>query len=141
MTIEFDITSFVGALDRTKTSVLKSVVVGTNKATDSLLDTSRDLAPLDEGTLRTTAGKDVQVNGDVVEGEVFYSATSESKNGERVNYALITHELHSGDGFSGVRFKYPTTPGTQPKYLERPLKENAERYRDMIADAIREGLA
>lgn len=140
MTIEFDITAFVGALDRTKSSVLKSAVVGTHDATDSLLDTSRNLAPRDEGTLRLTAGSDVQVNGDVVEGEVFYSATSESKSGERINYALITHELHSGDGFSGVRFKDPTTPGTQPKYLERPLKENAEKYRDMIADAIREGL-
>lgn len=87
-----------------------------------------------------TAGKNVTTSGDVVEGEVFYSATETNKSGERINYALITHELHSGDGFSGIRFKDPTTPGTTPKYLERPLKQNAEEYREMIAKAIREGL-
>ncbi|MNP75327.1 hypothetical protein D3C76_1723720 [compost metagenome] len=88
-----------------------------------------------------TAGKDVQVNGDTVEGEVFYSATETDENGERVNYALITHELHSGDGFSGIAYKDPTTSGTIPKYLERPLKENAEEYRNIIADAIRKELS
>lgn len=140
MTIEFDITAFVNGLDRTKAAVLKSAVVGTHEATDSLLNTSRDLAPHDKGTLRLTAGTSVEVNGVVVEGEVYYNATETDEYNARVNYALITHELHSGDGFSGIAYKDPTTPGTTPKYLERPLKQNAEEYRDIIANAIREGL-
>lgn len=138
--IEFDVKEFAGGLALTKEALVKAAEVGVHDATDSLLETSREFAPLDEGTLRMTAGKNVTTNGDVVEGEVFYSATETGKSGERVNYALITHELHSGDGFSGIRFKDPTTPGTTPKYLERPLKQNSDEYREMIAKAIREGL-
>ncbi|MMZ64444.1 hypothetical protein D1872_267790 [compost metagenome] len=141
MGIEFDLSGLFRGLDRSKADILKAAEIGVHDATDSLLDTSRDLAPKDGGTLRLTAGKDVQVNGDTVEGEVFYSATETDENGERVNYALITHELHSGDGFSGIAYKDPTTSGTIPKYLERPLKENAEEYRNIIADAIRKELS
>lgn len=141
MNIEFDFSGFLKGIDKSKEALIKAAEVGVDKATDSLLQTSREFAPLDEGTLRMTAGKNVTTNGDVVEGEVFYSATETSKSGERVNYALITHELHSGDGFSGIRFKDPTTPGTTPKYLERPLKQNSDEYREMIAKAIREGLS
>ncbi|WP_110930596.1 hypothetical protein [Paenibacillus bouchesdurhonensis] len=141
MSIEFDISGLLGGLERSKNQVIKAAEVGVHDATDSLLNTSRDLAPHDKGTLRLTAGTNVEVNGDVVEGEVYYNATETDEYDARVNYALITHELHSGDGFSGIAYKDPTTPGTTPKYLERPLKQNAEEYRDMIAKAIREGLS
>lgn len=138
--IEFDISAFVDGLTRSASNVRKSAKIGVGDATEHLLAASTDLAPMKKGTLRGSSGMQVDESGGVIEGEVTFSATETDKNGERANYALITHELHSGDGFSGVRFKDPTTPGTQPKYLERPLKENAEKYRDMIADAIREGL-
>lgn len=141
MSIEFDISGLLGGLERSKKQVIKAAEVGVHDATDSLLNTSRDLAPHDKGTLRLTAGTSVEVNGDVVEGEVYYNATETDEYNARVNYALITHELHSGDGFSGIAYKDPTTPGTTPKYLERPLKQNAEEYRDIIANAIREGLS
>lgn len=142
MTIEFDISGFLGGLDKSVSAIRESAVNGVTDATNNLLYTSRNLAPLSDGggVLRMSGHSEVTTNGDVVEGEVFYSATETSKSGERVNYALITHELHSGDGFSGIRFKDPTTPGTTPKYLERPLKQNADEYREMIAKAIREGL-
>lgn len=131
--IEFDFTKVFDGLDRTKEQVLESAVIGVNDALNNLLDESRNEAPLAKGTLRTTAGiSPAEVDGDVVTGEVFYSATEDGKSG-RVNYAIITHEL-------GERYKNPTTPGTRPKYLERPLKRDAKKYNGMIASAIRKGL-
>lgn len=130
--IEFDIGPLLAAFDRSKAEVLESAVVGVHDAVDSLLAVSRDEAPLKKGTLRTTAGSSVEVDGDTVTGEVFYSAVETTKTGERVNYAVILHEMGE--------FKNPTTPGTRPKWLERPLKRDAKRYNRMIASAIRKGL-
>lgn len=141
MKIEFDYDAFFRSLDWTKLEVQKGAKEGMHDATDDLLRESRDLAPLDKGTLRKTAGKRVEATNKGVVGDVYFSATEETESGEVVNYALITHELHSSDGYSGVRFKNPTTPGTQPKYLERPLMQNAERYKKMIADGIRKELS
>lgn len=140
MKMEFDFDAFFKSLDWSKTEVQAGAAMGLNDATDDLLRVSRDLAPLDKGTLRKTSGKNVDISNSGVTGEVFFTATEETESGELVNYALITHELHSGDGYSGFRFKNPKTPGTQPKYLERPLKENADKYKQLVADAIRKEL-
>jgi hypothetical protein len=131
--ITFDFSTVIKALDRTKADMQASAVIGVQDAVDDLLAESRDEAPLDKGTLRMTAFNEVTVaeNGEVV-GTVIYNAVNESASGERANYALILHEMG--------RFKDPTTPGTRPKYLERPLKKNANRYNRMIASAIRKGL-
>jgi len=131
-TISFDFSTLLKALDRTKDEVEKSAMMGVQDATDDLLAKSRDEAPLKEGTLRMTSFAEVKAGGNEVEGAVYYSAVNQSEKGERVNYALILHEM--------PRFKNPTTPGTRPKYLERPFKANAKRYNRMIATAIRKGL-
>lgn len=129
--IEFEFETLFKALDRSKEDVLESAIVGVNDATDHLLAVSRDEAPLDKWILRTTAGTTVEVNGDTVTGEVFYSAVEQGAGG-RVNYAIIVHEMGE--------YKNPTTPGTRPKFLERPLKANAKKYNRMIATAIRKEL-
>lgn len=132
-TVTFDFNTVIKALDRTKLDIQASAIIGVQDAVDDLLAESRDEAPLDEGTLRMTAFNEVKIadNGEVI-GTVIYNAVNESETGERANYALILHEMG--------RFKNPTTPGTRPKYLERPLKKNAKRYNRMIATAIRKGL-
>lgn len=133
MKMEFDFDAFFKSLDWTKVEVRQGAEEGIHDATDDLLRESRNLAPLDKGTLRKTSGKNVDVTPRGVVGEVYFDATEEKKSGEVVNYALITHEL-------GESYKNPTTLGTQPKYLERPLMENADRYKKLIADGIRKGL-
>ena len=133
MKMDFDFDLFFKGLDWSKIAVRDGAEEGMHDATDHLLATSRDLAPLDKGTLRKTSGKSVESTNRGVTGEVFFTATEEKKSGEIVNYALITHEL-------GESFKNPTTPGTQPKYLERPLKENADRYKQLIAEGIQREL-
>lgn len=140
MAIEFDFNAFFRGLDWTKQAVKEGAEEGMHDATDDLLRVSRDLAPKDEGTLRMTAGKDVQISENGVSGEVFYSATERDSSGKLWDYALITHELGSDETMSGYAFKDPTTPGTVPKYLERPAKSNSDRYQKMIADGIRRRL-
>ncbi|MFR9710261.1 hypothetical protein ACL02P_12705 [Paenibacillus sp. MB22_1] len=130
--IEFEFDELFNGLDRSKKHVRESAKAGVTAAVYSLLDESRNEAPLDKGVLRTTAGTNIEVEGDTVTGEVFYSATETTKSGERVNYAVILHEMGE--------FKNPTTPGTRPKWLERPLKRDAKKYNRMIASAIKKGL-
>lgn len=131
MKMEFDCDAFLKVLDWSKAEVQKGAETGMHDATDDLLRVSREWAPLKHGTLRKTAGKHVNATDKGVVGEVYFNATEETTAGKRVNYALITHEL-------GESFKNPTTSGgTQPKYLERPLKENADEYKQMIADGVR----
>lgn len=131
--LKFDFDAFFKSLEFTNEKVKRGAERGMHDATDDLLRESVNLAPLDKGTLRRSASKGVEVTSNGVVGEVTYSVTETSGNGERINYALYQHEL-------GESYKDPTTPGTQPKFLERPLKQNAERYRDMIAEEIRREL-
>jgi len=129
--MKFDTAGFTAGMELMQKRAVEAAKDGMHDAMDDLLLRSRNLAPLDKGTLRMTSWSEVSEKDGVVEGAVYYDATEDGKNG-RVNYALITHEMDT--------FKNPTTPGTQPKYLEQPFKENAERYRDEIAAAIRKEL-
>lgn len=133
MSIEFDVGGFFKALDFSKDNVQAAAIIGMDDATDELLYRAREEAPLDKGTLRETSGKRVTASMTGVTGEVYFNATERGGRGDRVNYALIVHEMDT--------FKNPTTPGTKPKYLEDPLTQNASLYQRMIADAIRKGLA
>lgn len=131
--IEFDYGVLFKAFDKSVAGVLDGAIAGVHDVVGVLLDESREEAPLDKGTLRMTAGTNVEFDGDAaVTGEVFYSAVEEGKSG-RVNYAVILHEL-------GEEFKNPSTPGTRPKWLERPLKRNKRRFNFMMAAAIRRGM-
>lgn len=100
-----------------------------------LLKKSTNLAPLDKGTLRNTSWIEVGREGSVVEGSVYYSVSEadEKRGGGHYNYALLMHEM-------GERYKNPTTPGTQPKFLSEPLKANAAAYTEHVADAVRKAL-
>jgi hypothetical protein len=79
-----------------------------------------------------TAGKEVVNRNGQIYGEVFFSATETGASGARFNYALRVHEMGE--------YKNPTTPGTRPKFLTRPLRTNERLYKRFIADAIRRAL-
>jgi hypothetical protein len=129
--IKVDMSAFENGMRALDGRVKRAARDGMHDAMDDLLRRSRDLAPLRKGTLRQTSWSEVETQGDSVIGEVYYSAVEDGKGG-RFNYALKLHEMGE--------YKNPTTPGTQPKYLERPLKENAENYVEDIARKIREEL-
>ncbi|WP_342439342.1 hypothetical protein NSS79_10725 [Paenibacillus sp. FSL L8-0436] len=115
-----------------ESAVIAAAISGVHDATDHLLATSRNEAPLKTGTLRITAGKKVTKENGQIYGEVFYSATEEGSSGVRFNYALRVHEMGE--------YKSPTTPGTRPKFLSRPLRTNERLYQRFINDAIRRAL-
>lgn len=133
MSLDFDASQFYRFLEQQRAAVLDAAISGVHDATDHLLATSRDIAPLKTNTLRVTAGKEVEAVGGRIIGEVFYSATEESQSGVRFNYALRVHEMG--------QYKNPTTAGTRPKFLSQPLKTNQKLYQQMINDAVRRVLA
>jgi hypothetical protein len=97
-------------------------------------DASRQLAPLEHGTLRRESWTEFSETADTMSGEIYYSATEDGKSG-RFNYALWLHEFGGKPAFVN-----PTTPGTQPKYLEQPVKQYADKVNAWIADEIRKEL-
>ena len=132
MTISADTSGLYRFLAQQEAAVLAAALSGVHDATDHLLADSRNEAPLKTGTLRMTAGKKVTNENGQIYGEVFYSATETSSSGARFNYALRVHEMGE--------YKSPTTPGTRPKFLSRPLRTNERLYQRFINDAIRRAL-
>jgi hypothetical protein len=111
--------------------VFDESVEAMHDVTDDLLRESRDLAPIDKSTLRKTSFKSVEKEGEAIVGIVSYGIKEEDNEGGHFNYALLMHES---------RDYTPSTPGTGPKYLERPYKKNLNRYQQWLADAIKRGL-
>ncbi|WP_151737246.1 HK97 gp10 family phage protein [Paenibacillus tengchongensis] len=131
--MKFDMNdNLAGFLAQKAERMVAGALEGVHDATDHLLATSRDIAPLDKGTLRMTSGREVTSGSGRVYGEVFYSATETSRSGIRFNYALRVHEMGE--------YKNPTTPGTRPKFLSSPLQTNERLYQRFIADAIRRAM-
>lgn len=131
MTFSAEVAGLYRFLAQQEAKVVAAAMSGLHDATDRLLADSRNEAPLKTGTLRMTAGKRVKNERGQIYGEVFYSATEEA-GGVRFNYALRVHEMGE--------YKHPTTPGTRPKFLSRPLRTNERLYQRFIADAIRRAL-
>lgn len=132
MTISADTSGLLRFLAEQESKIIAAAITGLHDATDRLLVDSRNEAPLKTGTLRMTAGKKVVNQNGQVYGEVFYSATEEGPSGARFNYALRVHEMGE--------YRSPTTPGTRPKFLSRPLRTNERLYQRFVSDAIRRAL-
>ncbi|WP_379161376.1 hypothetical protein [Paenibacillus sp. sgz5001063] len=133
MSFSADTSELFRFLAQQESRVVAAAMSGLHDATDRLLVDSRNEAPLKTGTLRMTAGKKVVNENGQIYGEVFYSATEESPSGVRFNYALRVHEMGE--------YRNPTTPGTRPKFLSRPLRTNERLYQRFINDAIRRALS
>jgi hypothetical protein len=132
MGVSADVSGLYRFLTQQEAKVTAAAISGLHDATDRLLADSRNEAPLKTGTLRITSGKRVTSENGRIYGEVFYSATEEV-GGVRFNYALRVHEMGE--------YKRPTTPGTRPKFLSRPLRTNERLYQRFIQDAIRRALS
>ena len=91
---------------------------GMEQVINDLTRRSKQLAPLDTGDLRGSGEGDVrEVSGEII-GTVSFNKP----------YAMKQHE--------DMQFIHPT--GGQAKYLEQPLNENRDRYKDFIKNKIRE---
>lgn len=116
----------------------------------ALIDVGLDLwgeanktAPKDTGDLRASAylrfdGRRIASGeqppfvtvSDSTGGALSVSDRHEVRFGYGVPYALRLHEM--------PEYKNPTTPGTGPKWLERALTQNLDRYLRYIANRTRE---
>lgn len=131
MSFEFDMSAFERGMAGMEKRIKKAAVDGMTEVTYDLQAKAVDLAPLYKAGLRNSAWSEISESGGTVTGEVFFSAAEKDGDG-RFNYALYQHEL----GGTSEKYKNPSTPGTQPKFLERPLKENADEYVERIGEII-----
>ena len=81
-----------------------------------------DKTPMDTGALRRSGAVNVEKAGTKTVGKVSFG-------GGEVDYADIVHEMPNTVNW--------TEPGTGNKFLENPLKENAQKYLNDIKEATK----
>lgn len=130
--LKIDIAKFRRDLNATVDAIGAGAKRGMHDALDDWLRESRDIAPLDKGTLRQNIHQDnVIQNGLNIEGGLVANAVESSPGWPRFNYAYYLHEV-KGD------IKRPTTPGTVAKFLDEPAREHERRWVKMIENEINE---
>lgn len=130
--MEFNASSFLKQLDLLNDRAVKAAERGVQKAAEELESESEKLAPKKKGKLRKSRRVEVETKtGLRITATVSYSAVNPTKSGYQFNYALYLHEVADFD---------PTTPGTGPKFLERPLKAKSRRFIKIIAEEIKKEL-
>lgn len=139
ITLDFDFDKFLRAFEDAQDAVTEGAIAGMHDALDRWQADSRDVAPIDKGTLRQSIRQEpVRVeNGEIV-GELTANAIEVSRSG-RFNYAYYIHENDAG----GKKLRHP---GTVKKFLEDPLRNNESEYERLVerqieAEIKRRGLA
>jgi hypothetical protein len=132
----FDGSDFLRGLRITNVEQRIAAKNGVHDAMDDLKRIAVDIAPIDSGDLRRSGHAKVTEHHDKIVGEVSFSAVDNS-SGKRFNYAIWTHEADYNLG--PISRQSPGTDGytVGNKYLERPLRGEAEKYMRWIADEIR----
>lgn len=129
MSLNINSSAFLKQLDLLNERAVQAAERGIIKAMDELESESDRLAPKKSGKLRKSRRIEVETKtGLRITATVSYSAVNPSKSGYQFNYALFLHEVADFD---------PTTPGTGPKFLERPLKAKSRRFIKIIADEVK----
>lgn len=116
---------------------------GMIEVTEHLLREAQKIVPHDEGELQGSGSATIYVDGKRVSGQAVESDESgpglkragsadviEGHVTFNKPYALVQHE----------REDYVHPKGRKAKYLEGPMKENADRYADLLGDKIQEEL-
>jgi hypothetical protein len=135
---ELDFSDLLRGLDLTEGKVQVATRRGVQDSMDDLKRISVNIAPIDDGDLRRSASYRTTVGHNKVVGELTFSATNDSPKYGRFNYAYWTHEIMS----SGQAKANGGTDGYAigNKYVERPLKGEAEKYKRWIAEEIKEAI-
>ncbi|KKO54532.1 hypothetical protein XI25_06910 [Paenibacillus sp. DMB20] len=139
ISLDFDIAKFIGRLEEAEDAIIQGAKTGMHDALDHWQAESRDVAPLDKGTLRRHIQQEpLKIKDGEIVGEISANAIEVTRSG-RFNYAYYIHENDAGGG----KLRHP---GTVKKFLEYPLRKNETKYKRLIEDAIeaeikRKGLA
>jgi hypothetical protein len=133
--LEFDFSGVVANMEAATARVRLAARDGVQDSVDDLKRIAVDIAPIDSSDLRRSGNATVRQTNTETVGEVSFSAVDNS-GGQRFNYAIWIHE---GDYNLGpLSAAAPGTDGYEVgnKYLERPLKGEAEKYMRWIAEEI-----
>lgn len=136
---EFDANDFVNKLTVTETKTLATAFEVVEDSLDDLDRIASNIAPIDDSLLRKSSKKTVGLDKKGIVGELSFNAT-ERTGKKKFNYAYWTHEMDYELGE-----KSANAPGTDGyhvgnKYVERPLKGEAERWVREWAQKIRQGI-
>jgi hypothetical protein len=137
--LEFDFSGVVANMADATARVRLAARNGVQDSVDDLKRIAADIAPIDSSDLRRSGHATVRQTPQETVGEVSFNAVDNS-SGQRFNYAIWIHE---GDYNLGPLSR--AAPGTDGyevgnKYLERPLKGEAEKYMRWIAEEIEEAV-
>lgn len=124
--------------------IAAGALAGLIAAGEDLLGRSQRLAPVEEGTLRGSAALVVIVNGARFEGNGSTAQAQAAVRAAALAGAPLTMDVEVS--FNTVyaarqheELDYAHPLGGQAKYLETPLRENADRYGRIIHLAARRG--
>lgn len=109
---------FEAVLNKALAQVSGAVADGVKEACDDLLSDSQDLVPYQEGDLSRSGKVTVEADRDGAQGVVSFDTP----------YAVVQHEDTSMQHQDGRR----------PHYLGDPLRQNARKYMEHIADKARD---
>jgi len=127
-------------LDEVRGRMGEAAVDALNRAAEDLAGRAQRAAPIDEGTLRASAAIALIVNGTRFDGT---GAVTAAKAAARAAARAGSLELNAEVSFNTVyaarqheELDWVHPRGGGPKYLERPLLEQANRYERIIALAV-----
>jgi hypothetical protein len=103
---------------------------GVHDAVDEWRREATDLAPLKTGDLRRGISGEVKKDGDKYVGEVTVTAVKDG-----FNYGAYFNDVYPRK--NGERFKNPTTPGTIPRFIDKPAEENEREWAQQIEREIK----
>jgi hypothetical protein len=137
--LEFDFASVVANMEAATLRVRQAAKDGVQDSVDDLKRIAVDIAPIDSSDLRRSGHATVTETPNNIVGEVSFSAV-DTTGGQHFNYAIWIHEGEYNLG--PLSAAAPGTDGYEVgnKYLERPLKGEAEKYVRWIAEEVEEAV-
>jgi len=128
MAFRLDSSEWESGLDRYADEVERAIRAGVVAAGDELLRDATDIVPFQKGFsggLASTASKgEVQRNMDSIEIEVGFNKEYAARLHEDMSLTISQQNASSGQR-------------RQQKYLEKPMKENGEKYVNIVGEVIR----
>lgn len=126
--LEFDLSPLIKLIEKSPEATARGAKRGMHDALDDWVRQSRDIAPIDSGTLRRSITAHLsEGSGLNLEGTVSANATERWRGG-RFNYAYYIHEV-SEHAVTG-----------EAKFLDKPAQENEQKWREWIEDEIKDEL-
>ncbi|WP_144666597.1 hypothetical protein [Bacillus altitudinis] len=136
MSFTFDASSFITGITNASRNALESAAQALGDSGDDLGRIAQNIAPIDKGTLRASIKK----NYKLAKGKAVVDVSLRAVEGG-FNYAIWTHEMDYNLGPASQAAGGIDGYEVGNKYLERPLKGNAEKYVRWIAEGVHRGLS